>query len=697
MLKVISLYLKNFMCITEAELDFNANCIIIEGDNGQGKSAIMEAVAICLSERKRSDSVKEFVQKGYDHAKIVLDLIYNNEDIHFDVTLNVRGGTPLERDVLYRNKHYINSEVTELIKSLEFTFYSDIIISMQGSDDIAVMTPTTRLNLLQKLFQFDFSEHISPIEAKIDELYKNKVVNSERIDFFEKANKKNKETLKSLLEQTLEFSKDQYDSFKEEVSKIKKELDNINDSIEKSNNILKLKVDKIDTINKLETSKKELQLKLSENEKAVYDISQLNYDNKLKSYSENSSVIKNEIEDISKNISSDNDKLLDLRKKHSSIIEVIATKKALKKDYNKKIDLINKGICPECGQSTLNLDITKIDNDKQNNEEELLSLDKSLKEIENEEINIQNDIDILRKELGIKNNNVYKINSDVSTLKTIYEKLKKEVISNDELFNIENKIKDLNNKIDDCKQLIISYDSTINESNKILDKRTQLKDRLNLLTEKITSYDKVNEHNNIVSVQKLSINNSILENENNIAELKNSISQIDMDIQTYSEVLKILGKELPNYLVVKTCARLEQEMNNFVNVVFPQFKIRLLQSKRGVEFFYTTKENTDMTDLKRLINSKMASGYEKSVLSLAFKVALCKAYNLSFIALDEIDAAASEGNSILTIESIIGSNIFNQIFFITHKEATRDIVKSLCDSTISYHVSKGVFSNEEAD
>lgn len=697
MLKVISLYLKNFMCITEAELDFNANCIIIEGDNGQGKSAIMEAIAICLSERKRSDSVKEFVQKGHDHAKIVLDLIYNNEDIHFDVTLNVRGGTPLERDVLYRNKHYINSEVTDLIKSLEFTFYSDIIISMQGSDDIAVMTPTCRLNLLQKLFQFDFSEHINPIEAKIDELYKNKVVNSERIDFFEKANIKNKEALKPLLEQVLEFSKDQYDSFKEEALTIKKELDSINDSIENSNNILKLKVNEIDTINKLEASKKELQLKLSENEKSTYDISQLDYDNKLKLYSENSNVIKNDIKDILDNISSDNDKLLNLRKKHSSIIEVIGTKKALKKDYKKKIDLINKGICPECGQSTLNLDITKINTDRQNNEEELLSLDKSLKDIENEEINIQNDIDILRKELEVKNNNVYKIDSDIAALKAIYDKLKKGIIPSDELSNIEANIDDLNNKIDKCKQLIASYDTTINESNKTLAKRKQLKDRLNILTEKINSYDKVNEHNNIVGVQRLSIKNSILENENNITELKNSISQIDIDIQTYSEVLKILGKELPNYLVVKTCARLEQEMNNFVNVVFPQFKIRLLQSKRGVEFFYTTKENTDMTDLKKLINSKMASGYEKSVLSLAFKVALCKAYNLSFIALDEIDAAASEGNSILTIESIIGSNIFNQIFFITHKEATRDIVKSQCDSTISYHVSKGVFSNEEAD
>ena len=70
MLKLNSLHLEHFMCVTEADLNFDANCVIIEGDNGQGKSAIMETVAICLSKRKRSDSVKEFIQKSYKHYEI---------------------------------------------------------------------------------------------------------------------------------------------------------------------------------------------------------------------------------------------------------------------------------------------------------------------------------------------------------------------------------------------------------------------------------------------------------------------------------------------------------------------------------------------------------------------------------------------------------------------------------------------------
>ena len=63
MLKLNSLHLEHFMCVTEADLNFDANCVIIEGDNGQGKSAIMEAVAICLSERKRSDSVRVYSKR----------------------------------------------------------------------------------------------------------------------------------------------------------------------------------------------------------------------------------------------------------------------------------------------------------------------------------------------------------------------------------------------------------------------------------------------------------------------------------------------------------------------------------------------------------------------------------------------------------------------------------------------------------
>ena len=154
---------------------------------------------------------------------------------------------------------------------------------------------------------------------------------------------------------------------------------------------------------------------------------------------------------------------------------------------------------------------------------------------------------------------------------------------------------------------------------------------------------------------------------------------------------------MPNFLIVKTCSKLETEMNTFVQEVFPEFRIRLLQSKRGVEFFYTTDPNNDMEDVKSLINSKMASGYERSVLGIAFKVALCRAYGLTFAALDEIDAAASDDNSMKTFSSLINSNVFDQMIFITHKEPTKEMIRSLADDVTCYHVDGGVFTNETVE
>ena len=78
MIELESLHLEHFMRITKADIDLRSAITILEGDNGQGKSAVMEAIAVCLAERKRADSVKEFVQKGFDHAKIILKMKYNS-------------------------------------------------------------------------------------------------------------------------------------------------------------------------------------------------------------------------------------------------------------------------------------------------------------------------------------------------------------------------------------------------------------------------------------------------------------------------------------------------------------------------------------------------------------------------------------------------------------------------------------------
>ncbi len=685
------------MCITEADLNFDANCIIIEGDNGQGKSAVMEAIAICLSERKRSDSVKEFIQKPYDHAKIVLDLIYNDEQIIFDVNLNHKGGTPLERDVLYKDRHYINSEVTDLIKELDFTFYSDIIMQMQGQDDIATMTPVMRLNLLQRLFQFDFTEEIGPIQEKLEEFVKNKELDNDKIDFLEKANKQKDTTLKSLKEKDFDFSKEDYDNYKNELEDKKAQVEKLSNDLDKTFEILQKKTDIQGMIDTIENQQAGIAQKLLDNKKAAEALKKADYPTQISTLGtgENDAMMKKAAaEDI---IKTKKNAIAQLETSISSINVQIGELNAAKKNCDHKLELAKKGICPECGKPTDDIDDVKIIKEKEEYDDKIGDEIEKKDNLIIEMNKYKDEVAVQRKQISVLEANISRFDTEAKMLEQQEAAEKAKLIPEEKIKEFEDKLKELDEKAKPLYDLIHDYDDQLSDRTKKTLEKSKLKTEITDLEKKIKDSDEIADHNKVVELQRMSIKNEILENEKNIEVFRNLISDIDLNVQTYNEVLRVLDKELPNYLVVKTCAKLEAEMNNFVNIVFPNFRLRLLQSRRGVEFFYTTDPNVDMTDIKKLINSKMASGYEKSVLGLAFKVALCKAYNLSFIALDEIDAAASEGNSVLTMESLISSNIFNQIFFITHKEATRDIIKSLSNSVICYHTEKGVFTNEDAD
>lgn len=697
MLVLKSLHLEHFMCITEADLNFDANCIIIEGDNGQGKSAVMEAIAICLSERKRSDSVKEFIQKPHDHAKIILDLIYNDEQILFDVNLNHKGGTPLERDVLYRDKHYINSEVTDLIKELDFTFYSDIIMQMQGQDDIATMTPVMRLNLLQRLFQFDFTEEIGPIQEKLEEFVKNKTLDIDKIDFLEKANKQKDSTLKTLKEKDFSFSKEEYDGYKNELEDKKAQLELLSNDLDKTFEILQKKTDIQGMIDTIENQQAGISQKLLDNKKAAEALKKADYPTQISSLGtgcDDAMMKKAAAEDIIKN---KKNTIAQLESSISSINVQIGELTAAKKNCDHKLELAKKGICPECGKPTDDIDDVKIIKEKEEYDDKIGDEIEKKDDLIIEMNKYKDEVAEQRKSIAVLEASISRYETQAKMLEQQEAAEKAKLIPEEKIKEFEGKLKELDEKAKPLYDLIHDYDDKLSDRNKKTLEKSKMRTEISELEKKIKDSDEIADHNKVVELQRMSIKNEILENEKNIEVFRNLISDIDLNVQTYNEVLRVLDKELPNYLVVKTCAKLEAEMNNFVNIVFPNFRLRLLQSRRGVEFFYTTDPNVDMTDIKKLINSKMASGYEKSVLGLAFKVALCKAYHLSFIALDEIDAAASEGNSVLTMESLISSNIFNQIFFITHKEATRDIIKSLSSSVICYHTEKGVFTNEDAD
>ena len=90
------------MCVSDADLDFSNNKIIIfTGENANGKSTVQSAISLCLIEDKRSDSYKEFIQLGHKDASVEFDAEIKGAPIHFDIKLHDYGRAQFERKVTF--------------------------------------------------------------------------------------------------------------------------------------------------------------------------------------------------------------------------------------------------------------------------------------------------------------------------------------------------------------------------------------------------------------------------------------------------------------------------------------------------------------------------------------------------------------------------------------------------------------------
>lgn len=83
MIVISSLKLKNFMNIASADLRFQKGINVLAGKNGQGKSAVLEAIAFCLTGRRRGDSWKDYIKSKETSFYIELNIIHNGENIQF--------------------------------------------------------------------------------------------------------------------------------------------------------------------------------------------------------------------------------------------------------------------------------------------------------------------------------------------------------------------------------------------------------------------------------------------------------------------------------------------------------------------------------------------------------------------------------------------------------------------------------------
>ena len=662
MLKISNIELTNFMRISHAKLDFSQdNIILITGENGEGKSALLEAIAICMCEHKRGSSFKDYVKVGNDNAHIELSAAIKGQgEIVFDVFLNERGGTPYERVITWGGKEFRNSECNEVLQNLNLIFYSDIIFAMQQESDIVRLTPAQRAKFMQQIFNFDFEDKINEIKTEADTNSNLLQLTKGKLDVLSKA--KDKPTLDY---REKPFSEVDFEERKRVLADLQNELAKITEY----NNAAKAK----------QQEKHNLEQKLAglkaQHELIVAQIQ--TYDNIIstktpsKSLEEWDKLIKEETDLWRKKEEEHEvlaDKQVELNNQKQKASDKVKEAQFHIKSIEDKMKQVDSGKCPICGKdftehdkSDLAAELEEFYNAKTDAANEVSSLSKKVDEVSEQIQCIRGEMtNFQRKVMDHKTKRAADAHI-IGDVNFAYEERSK---TGETLQQNEKDINTLTVLIDNHEDVefkdasaiaakITEVQSAINNYNAIVDYNSQL-----AATEKQWEAD---EAQRIASLEVEREKYDVLSRKNKILE----------------EVIDLIGTKLPSYIIVKRCSEISNEMNALIHACFPNIEVGISQSKRGVDLIYRPDKGKNIEK-----SSLMASGFQKELISLAFRLALCKIYNLSFSFFDEIDSQSSEANSEIVYQYILGLNLFEQIFIISQRKSTIDFIYNNYDVAV---------------
>lgn len=688
MIKLNTLQLENFMCVEHADLDFkDQKVIILLGENGHGKSSVLDAISLCLNETKRGDSFKDYIKRGTDRAHIVLDCELKGIPALFDVYINQKG--PMERTLIYNNdkEHpYVNSEVSKVLESLDLSYYADIIMSMQGEDDITKLSPAQRADYLQKLLNFSFDDEVKLCKEHL-ELLKNQAKHNEELIGI---------TNNTISTRQSQLSRIPPDDFSDRINDLNSAKDVIINNLAKYTGLNNNMSEISSKLNLILQKKYKLESAISDLSKRLEELPNLkdSLASQEKLIQESNDTVSSKLQErdqLTKSLTEFNSSEGSLDEKRNNIISELANKQAELRTVEKHITLIDSGKCPTCGH-----EFDQADRDtytKQNDEllatigdltNQQNSIQAEINSVKEEHSKISVNLNSCERELNSLQNTITSATSSSKTIEDNIAYLEGEANSTLNSYNTE--YQDLLKEEDELNKKQAQLSASLKEYEQLNTDLQNAQIQLNSLNQKALNRENIIKNNELIKTEVANLTETV-------SNAQTELEKLHREETTYKEAQVLLSKNLPDYLIIKACAALEREMNNFIHIVFPEMEVKLFQNKKGIEFFYTTDDTTDYSKDK-LSNVKMASGFEKSVLSIAFKIALCKAYNLPFAFFDEVDGQGTDENASKLFKSLLTNGLFDQVFVISHKVSVRDTIKSTADDVRIYYVNHGDFSLE---
>lgn len=702
----------NFGNVKNEELFFKEGITVFSGENGEGKSTVLRAIAMGLYNRFPL-TLKDYVRWG--QASFSMDIDFNHLGNDYEFTMSYDGGTTRNLRCVNTNEEWVNSSATEQLDSiLDVKRAVASTISFEHEIDLITTQPSERREYLKGVYDLNFKKQLSIIEndisesqTKIEQL-RGEIVSLEAQEF------------ELMVLDRLPFSEEKLELYRESKSLINKELNLIE---EKNKNLEQLKSsleakefqlykkkkqgeDELSSMDAMKSTKSSLDEQL-ENFPQDIDLSQIE-----RNYSQLRSQSEGELEEKNKRIQFLNEEIEKKNRKREnikSIEEEISKKESQESTLKhqmviskKNLELFEKGICPTCGQEIDKTDISKwVDElkdfeqnlkktqeeleDLRSKKKQILELSKEVEELQHEVYSHETTIKVLESKLdSLEEDKKKEITYERDKLNSKRQSLEKEIENlssriKDKLSSvvyIEDEVKSLEGEVDSLKRKVMESDLVSAET--VKEKELELKE----ISNKINLY----EETRISNQEKKSFNEKIekskKERDNQVKEKKKILDDLEGDNSKFQLAKKIFSREFPAFVLSQLVRNLEKIVNEFLSRVYPQYEISIDESKNSLKITYGENKS----------DVKMASGFEKQIFSFAYKYALGKIQDYGILFLDEVDSAASVSNSRKFYETIGKMDAcFKQLFVITHKEEIKELLSNDYQASI-YQVSSGTYS-----
>jgi len=695
------LELENFGPFQKEIFNFNELNNLVSGDNGSGKSHIIDAIILLLYNQTRT-SLKSFISWGKDTSKVKLEGTISGIDFMSSIKITDKD---TERLLTFSNESepYCNSDaVKKLNEVLDSKIALNSSVVKQGENDLILLRPAERRELLKKIYNLNYQNVIKELETEIKQ---DKEKNLKKLDN-EIYLLQNKDYF---LEKITDFDENNYNQLK------------VNYDFKEKNYYDKLKIK--ESFTSIQKELEELTIKkgkfnidnnIIEKNKTIIQINELSrnpgqLDNNLEKYEKELQELKvNHVQEIEKYVHEGNS-LVIIRLKVFNYEELDTIKTQIiklendifiEKDNLKKLE---NGICPTCDSTNINSNMfikkeklktyeIELDNlkiQKENLEKEKIEYENKQTEqekIKNSKKEILQKTEYAKKQYEIeKKSYEEKLIMEGESIKNKINNLKEKIL------NLENNLKKLELTIKQEREEKSVIENRINEVNKLIKNQEIvnleiLKKELNESKETIQKIERIKIINEENIIKNKEIGQQKKLDGKSISSLLENKNKLNDKIQESERCRIIFQKEFPNFIIQELIIDIENKINEFLEETYEGlYQLKIKEKKDAIYLLY----GPDQVDVLN------ASKYEQTIFSNAYKYALWKILNdkkeFNYpLLLDEADNFASEKNSHVFYKYLL-ENVTSQSIIITHTSSAKNFILSHSDCKL-FELTKGAIN-----